>query len=468
MNRHICAVLFGGVLVLLMLASGAFGADGWWNESWQYRRAITINNTENPHDLFDYQVKIVVPRFKGMNYNFSDIRFTYKSGMESEINYWIENFTNESAIVWVKVPFIPKTSNTTIYMYYGNKNATSESNGSAVFEFFDDFQDLNASNWVEVVKRNKGNYSLIKEDNITYLKVWDDAQHCDIWDVWLKSRVINLSQAVVEWRIKVLQVRSGNPSFGIIRATDGETIIGEAIIWMNSCSNWDWWNFIILGGDWIYNQDHRSSYIEDWGKVIMKFRNNYACVNLVPEGFVLDKTADFPISSFQIMICGGTCCHGGGYKGQHVFGYDYIFVRKYADPEPTATIGAEQSKDFYITLNTNKANYSTGDVVNLVIEVNRTQENPQVMKFRLELEDLDEKPDVLIETGSFVMPAEFHKEVVLRFVIPESPFVPSGRYAFKAYLIEPSLGEVLAYDFVYFNVTEKEAKAKAVGSIRIA
>ena len=99
-------------------------------------------------------------------------------------------------------------------------------------------------------------------------------------------------------------------------------------------------------------------------------------------------------------------------------------------------------------------------MVNLVIEVNRTQENPQAMKFRLELEDLDEKPDVLIETGSFVMPAKFHKKVVLRFAIPENPFVPSGRYAFKAYLIEPSLGEVLAYDAVYFNVTEKEAKAK--------
>jgi len=52
-------------------------------------------------------------------------------------------------------------------MYYGNPNATSKSNGSAVFEFFDDFQDLNASNWVEVVKRNKGNYSLIKGDNHT-------------------------------------------------------------------------------------------------------------------------------------------------------------------------------------------------------------------------------------------------------------------------------------------------------------
>ena len=100
MNRHICAVLFGGVLVLLLLVSGAVGADGWWNTSWQYRRAITINNTENPHDLFDYQVKIVVPRFNGMNYNFSDIRFIYKfESKVRELPYWIENFTNESAIV---------------------------------------------------------------------------------------------------------------------------------------------------------------------------------------------------------------------------------------------------------------------------------------------------------------------------------------------------------------------------------
>ena len=69
---------------------------------------------------------------------------------ESEINYWIENFTNESAIIWVKVPFIPKTSNTTIYMYYGNPSATSESNGDAVFKFFDDFEgtSLDTSKWV--------------------------------------------------------------------------------------------------------------------------------------------------------------------------------------------------------------------------------------------------------------------------------------------------------------------------------
>jgi len=31
------------------------------------------------------------------------------------------------------------------------------------------------------------------------------------------------------------------------------------------------------------------------------------------------------------------------------------------------------------------------------------------MKFRLELEDLDSEPDMLIETGSLVKSAEFHK-----------------------------------------------------------
>jgi len=82
-------------------------------------------------------------------------------------------------------------------MYYGNPNATSESNGDAVFEFFDDFQELDASNWVEVGGIKVIIHSL--RGTILHPKVWDDAQHCgDIWDVWLKSRVINLSQAVVE------------------------------------------------------------------------------------------------------------------------------------------------------------------------------------------------------------------------------------------------------------------------------
>ena len=456
MNRHICAVLFGGVLVLLMLASGAFGADGWWNESWQYRRAITINNTENPHDLFDYQVKIVVPRFNGMNYNFSDIRFIYKFGSKvRELPYWIENFTNESAIVWVKVPFIPKISNTTIYMYYGNPNATSESNGNAVFEFFDDFEgtSLDTSKWVD---KNGG----VRVEN-GYVKFGWVSNHAFIYtnqefnyDVVIKLRA---KKDDVYQNLGV-QIGTTNQVCAYYGCNDtlGSLVIGH--------DHWDrglsvGYKDSSCNGYTIIPIQQPIANTGKWHTYTLVFSHNIKKVYQDDNLLARSESSYWPSTSHKLGIMGR---EGGGSGYDYV---DWIFVRKYAEPEPSVSIGKEQSRGFYISLMTDKANYSTGEVINLAIEVNRTQENPQVMKFKLELEDLDEKPDTLIETGSFVMPAEFHKKVVLKFAIPESPFVSSGRYAFKAYLIEPSLGEILAYDFVYFNVKEKEAKAKAFGSI---
>jgi len=91
---------------------------------------------------------IIKLRLLSLAYNFSDIRFIYKfESKVRELPYWIENFTNESAIVWVKVPFIPKTSNTTIYMYYGNPSAISQSNGDSVFILFDDFESGSLNKW---------------------------------------------------------------------------------------------------------------------------------------------------------------------------------------------------------------------------------------------------------------------------------------------------------------------------------
>ncbi|MBN2151207.1 MAG: DUF2341 domain-containing protein [Candidatus Lokiarchaeota archaeon] len=67
-----------------------------------------------------------------------DIRF-FDAGGRS-LPYWIERWdaTNEEAIVWVKVL---EAGTTAITMKYGNDTALSKSNGKAVFEFFDDFDD---------------------------------------------------------------------------------------------------------------------------------------------------------------------------------------------------------------------------------------------------------------------------------------------------------------------------------------
>jgi len=447
MNRHICALLFGGVLVLLLLVSSAFGADGWWNESWQYRRAITINN-ENPHDLFDYQVEIVVPCFKGMNYNFSDIRFTYKFGDEErEIPYWIEELRPENATVWVKVPYIPKISNTTVYMYYGNPSATSKSDGDAVFEFFDDFET-----WTGWTQYGEGKVS--QDDTRAYDGNYSSHKTtaCDPNGAY-KSLGKTLGRNIaLHFRVNRNSGYTGNchcDRIGILNAD------GDGYGWGYDHDN----NEIFIDKRTDYNATdfHRTSATDEmdaWSKGILKITRN----TIYAERYLSDGT---PAGSTSLNDVDYTNFNRVYIFGGHDYWVDQIFIRKYSEPEPIANVWwIEQSKDFYVFLRTDKANYSTGDVVNLVIEVNRMQENPQVMKFKLELEDLDDKPDTLIETGSFLMPAKFHKKVVLRFAIPESPFVSSGRYAFKAYLIEPSLGEILAYDAVYFYVKEKEAKAK--------
>ena len=114
----------------------------WWNSSWQYRQAINISNTAG--NLTNYQVKIELNSSNvGSNFNWSnngsDIRFT--NSTDDLLNFWIEywNSSSQEAVLWVNVTYLENNTNTTIYMYYGNPSASSESNGSAVFEFFDDF-----------------------------------------------------------------------------------------------------------------------------------------------------------------------------------------------------------------------------------------------------------------------------------------------------------------------------------------
>jgi hypothetical protein len=74
--------------------------------------------------------------------DYGDIRFADSDG-STQLNYWQE----VDGKFWVKVPSIPASTTKTIYVYYGNPNTTSQSNGDTTFEFFDDFVD-NRNNWV--------------------------------------------------------------------------------------------------------------------------------------------------------------------------------------------------------------------------------------------------------------------------------------------------------------------------------
>ena len=123
--------------------------DPWWDSNWKYRIPITIDNTQNPNTLTDYQVLITIDTQtlisdEKMRSDCGDIRFSYPNpdGTEIEIPYWIESGCNTpNTKIWVKVPYIPASSYATIYVYYGNPSATSLSNIASTFYFGDDFDD---------------------------------------------------------------------------------------------------------------------------------------------------------------------------------------------------------------------------------------------------------------------------------------------------------------------------------------
>ncbi len=118
----------------------------WWNSSWEYKRPVVINSSNN---LTYYQVAINVTYDPDMQPDFDDLRFTNEEET-AELSYWIESKSNGNwAYVWVKVDSIDTNNGTQAYMYYGNAGATSRSNGTATFYFFDDFEDnsLDSARW---------------------------------------------------------------------------------------------------------------------------------------------------------------------------------------------------------------------------------------------------------------------------------------------------------------------------------
>ena len=142
---------------------------------WPYYREIVISNNVDV-DLIDYQVRIVLTSNNFDTWdniargNGEDLRFIDEDG--NELPYWIEYFNKgeKLGIIWVKIPYIPASSTTKIYMLYGNPSAQSHSDGDAVFEFFDDFkeEELNDNVWSYTYNTAE---SIIKIFKREYLKV---------------------------------------------------------------------------------------------------------------------------------------------------------------------------------------------------------------------------------------------------------------------------------------------------------
>jgi len=307
----------------------------WLNTSWQYRKPVTVTG-QGAGDLTDYQVKIV--------HNFSteyadgkiqqyceDLRFTYynsTSKTETEIPYWIEECNlsaNDNVTVWIKVPFIGNTSSETVYMYYGNPDAVSESNGDDVFELFDDFEgtSLDTSKWYE--KTTGGGSISISNSEITITTGSGQKKSATSKDTF-----------GLNYALRARAYLSSSDKNGEIGFRDFDTTpLAE---WYGSIDDY----FVAR----TYVDDSNSQTITPtWDKyLIFEIRRVSSASHTfyIDDELKFNSTSQIPTDELPVNIF-----------AWHEYGYikvDWIFVRKFSDPEPTYSIGSEESSAGDVTL----------------------------------------------------------------------------------------------------------------------
>ena len=112
-----------------------------FEEEWMYRKMITINHTrvvgESSLHNFPVVINITDPdlRDKAQS-DGDDILFMNGSGMAHRLNHEIECYNNGNGhlVAWVNVTNLSSTTNTTLYMYYGNSDCSSQENVSGMWD----------------------------------------------------------------------------------------------------------------------------------------------------------------------------------------------------------------------------------------------------------------------------------------------------------------------------------------------
>jgi len=329
--------------VTAKLAGRTLYRMAWWNSSWSYRKPITI--TENSgNTLTDYQVPINITYDADMVSDFSDLRFTWYNSTdatETEIPYWIESKVDSSwAYVWVKVPSITASGTETVYVYYGNTTVvSSESNGNDTFDIFDDFDGttLDTNKWNEIDSSNCGTPRV--EDSYLHIDVLSSIQN----QFYISSKIKVSKPSWGGLRIYVNGLKLGEETSNIwtvasISFTDTQgTGAGgsEALGFMKRPNDAHWSELTATSGtwyessSWVETSNFPSNYIIEFLNNNNLYRNNsnIATVTQVP------SSTDYYIEIQQQ-------CYNIGTDKTYL---DTIWVTKYTSPEPTYSIGAEET-----------------------------------------------------------------------------------------------------------------------------
>lgn len=134
----------------------------WWNNSFEKRMKIVLNNLDQTSVLSNTPILIKLDSSKvaysDFQSNGEDIRFTlddHSTPLDYQIDTWN---TSGVSYVWIKVPTISASSEKNIYMYYKNSSAVSADNGASVWSSYQASWQMRKSglNYVDESGGNNG------------------------------------------------------------------------------------------------------------------------------------------------------------------------------------------------------------------------------------------------------------------------------------------------------------------------
>jgi hypothetical protein len=327
----IVVILLIGIIGLFRIQQSPKKVAAWFSDAWQYRKAISIGYT-GASALTDFQVSVDIGTSAliaagKMKSDCSDIRFTDQNG--NLLNYWIEennpgcNQTTDTKI-WIKVPSV-KTSGTNIYIYYGNTSATSFQDGKKVFLEFDDFNTNTIGNWT--IESNPVTTYSISGGTMSCISSAGDYSSAvfgsDYTDGILNSRFrVNSNQTHGGFLFRGQSIAADNSYQWILRRGNSDNRIQRR----TSTSQ-----YYLLGGSGGTSLPSSFS-IDTWFPIEMRVIGTSVATFFNNASAIGGNTNDNTYSSGKFGI---ECFDGTQF-------FDYIFVRKYADSDPTKTLLDEE------------------------------------------------------------------------------------------------------------------------------
>jgi hypothetical protein len=109
----------------------------WYDTNWTHRRKITIDSSHVSGIHTDFPVMVTPSGLSDARSDGKDIVFTQSNGT-TRIPCEIDGFTTGTGNIWVKVPSVTESSDTNIYIYYGEGNDHTDDSGYRPSGVWDD------------------------------------------------------------------------------------------------------------------------------------------------------------------------------------------------------------------------------------------------------------------------------------------------------------------------------------------